>query len=50
MWKFYLYEYTDIRYSILEKFYKGIALHGTVLSIVAVFEQLCSSFVDKGVI
>jgi len=44
MWKFYLYEYTDIGYCILEKFYEGIALHGTV------FEHLYSSSVDKSVL
>jgi len=50
MWKFYLYGYTDIRYWILEKFYEEIALHGTVLSVITVFEQLYSSFVGKRVI
>jgi hypothetical protein len=50
MWKFYWYEYTDIGYCILEKFYEGIALHGTVLSVISVFEQLYSSSVDKRVI
>jgi len=50
MWRFYLYEYTDIRYCILRKFYEGIALHGTVLSVITVFEQLHLSSFDKRVI